>query len=107
MKNSPGAKQNVIVLFLLAAAAAPAEVLRLEKSADAMGSTFSIVLYGEDRIRMEAAADAAFEEVRRLDELLSNYKPDSEWSLVNKNAAGKPVKVSPELFRLLSACWEY
>ena len=27
---------------------------------------------------MEAAADAAFDEVRRLDNLLSNYKPDSE-----------------------------
>ena len=36
---------------------------------------------------MEAAVDAAFDEVRRLDELLSNYKPDSEWSQVNRNAA--------------------
>jgi len=107
MKNSPKAKHNVITLFLLAILAAPAETLRLEKSADAMGSTFSIVLYGEDRIKMEAAADAALDEVRRLDELLSNYKPDSEWSLVNRNAAGGPVKVSPELFRLLSACWDY
>jgi thiamine biosynthesis lipoprotein len=107
MKISPTVKQNVLVLFLLAAAAAPAEVLRLEKSADAMGSTFSVALYGEDRIKMEAAADAALDEVRRLDELLSNYKPDSEWSQVNKNAAVKPVRVSPELFRLLAACWEY
>jgi len=107
VQNAPKIKQIVLVLFLLAATAAPAEVLRLEKSADAMGSTFSIALYGEDRIKMEAAADAAFDEVRRLDELLSNYKPDSEWSQVNKNAAEKPVRVSPELFRLLSDCWEY
>jgi thiamine biosynthesis lipoprotein len=95
-------------LFLLAATAAPAqELLRLEKSADAMGSTFSIALYGDDRIKMEAAADAAFDEVRRLDELLSNYKPDSEWSLVNRNAAQKPVKVSAELFRLIADCLAY
>ena len=107
MKISPKVKQIVLVLFLLAAAAAQAEGLRLEKSADAMGSTYSIALYGDDRIRMEAAADAAFDEVRRLDELLSNYKPDSEWSEVNRNAAVSPVRVSPELFGLLSACWEY
>ena len=72
-----------------------------------MGSTYSIALYGYDRIQMEAAADAAFDEVRRLDELLSNYKPDSEWSQVNRHAAARPVKVSPELFQLLSACLEY
>jgi thiamine biosynthesis lipoprotein len=107
MKISPKVKQNVVVLFLLAALAAPAEEWRLEKSADAMGSTFTVALYGDDRIKMEAAADAALDEVRRLDALLSNYKPDSEWSLVNKRAAAKPERVSPELFRLLSACWEY
>jgi len=39
--------------------------------------------------------------------MLSNYKPDSEWTQVNRHAAEKPFKVSPELFRLLSACLEY
>jgi FAD:protein FMN transferase len=105
-------KQNVLVLFLLAAVrgpgtAAPQELLRLQKSADAMGSTYTVELYGYDRVKMEAAADAALEEARRLDDLLSNYKPDSEWSEVNRSAAERPVKVSPELFQLLSACIEY
>jgi thiamine biosynthesis lipoprotein len=83
------------------------ELLRLEKSADAMGSTYSIAVYGSDRVRMEAAIDAAFDEVRRLDDLLSNYKPASEWSEVNRDAAQKPVKVSVELFQLLQDCVEY
>ena len=91
----------------LPAAYGQQELLRLEKSADAMGSTYSIALYGYDRIKMEAAADAAFDEVRRLDELLSNYQPGSQWSEVNRNAGLGPVKVSPELFQLLSACLEY
>jgi FAD:protein FMN transferase len=108
-KNSPKYEQNVLVLFLLALPAAygQQELLRLEKSADAMGATYSIALYGYDRVKMEAAADAAFDEVRRLDELLSNYQPGSQWSEVNRNAAIQPVKVSPELFQLLAACVGY
>jgi len=112
LKISCQHKQSMLVLFLLTAlrpgpAAAPQELLRLQKSADAMGSTYTVELYGYDRIKMEAAADAALDEARRLDDLLSNYKPESEWSQVNRLAAQHPVKVSPELFRLLAACWEY
>jgi thiamine biosynthesis lipoprotein len=114
MKISPKTKQIVIVLFLLAASAMwvgaasdGPELLRLDKSADAMGSTYSVELYGTDRVQMEAAADAALDEARRLDELLSNYKPESEWSQVNQHAAEKPMRISPELFQLLAACVEY
>jgi thiamine biosynthesis lipoprotein len=103
-------KQFVVVLFLLAIfgpGAARSEELRLESSADAMGSTYSLVLYGQDRARLEMASEEAFDEVRRLDRLLSNYRPESEWSQVNRYAAERPVKVSAELFQLLSACVEY
>lgn len=72
-----------------------------------MGSTYTVELYGTDRIAMEAAADAAFDEVHRLDNMLSNYKPDSELSQVNQRAAKGPVKVSPEFFQLLERCQEY
>src|SRR5262245_13158644 len=98
-------EQFVIVLFL--SVALTAQPLRLEKSADAMGSTYTIELYGSDRIAMEAAVDAAFDEVRRLDDVLSNYKRDSEWSEINRRAPDKPAPVSAELFALLSACVEY
>lgn len=102
-------KQYVVVLFLsaLCAPRARPEQLRLESSVDAMGSAYSLVLYGEDRARLEGASEEAFEEVRRLDRLLSNYRPESEWSKVNREAASHPVKVSAELFRLLADCVEY
>ena len=107
-KISPIFKQFVVVLFLSGTLAADQpELLRLEESGDAMGATYSIVLYGYDRVKMEAAVDAAFDEVRRLDEMLSNYRADSEWSEVNRHAAEKPVKLSPELFQLLSASLAY
>jgi thiamine biosynthesis lipoprotein len=97
-------------LFLLAVfgpLANSSEELRLEASVEAMGSAYSLVLYGEDRGRLEAASEDAFEEVRRLDRMLSNYRPASEWSEVNRHAAERPVMVSVELFQLLSACVEY
>src|SRR5258705_6173232 len=99
-------KHFVVVLFL-SAVFARSEELRLESSAEAMGSTYSVVLYGDDRARLEAASEDAFEEVRRLDRMLSNYLPSSEWSEVNRDAAARPVKVSDELFRLLTACQDY
>lgn len=99
----------VLLGLCLAGALSPqtAELLRLEKTGDAMGSTFTIEIYGRDRIAMEAAVDAAFDEVRRLDDLMSNYKPDSVWSEINRTAARRPVAVSPEMFRLLEQCLEY
>lgn len=100
-----------LLLLVGEAAAAPGittpDLLRLEESVDSMGSTYSVVVYGTDRQRMLAAVEQSFEEARRLDHLLSNYRPSSEWSEVNRYAAERPVKVSQELFDLISACMDY
>jgi thiamine biosynthesis lipoprotein len=98
----------MIPWLLAAALALPAEPpVRYEASVDAMGSTFSIAAWGSDRDTLAAAVDMALEEARRLDRLLSNYRPESDWSQVNKNAAEREVAVSQELFDLLAACVEY
>ena len=85
----------------------PTGLLRLDENGDAMSATFSIVLYGHDREEMEAAVNAAFAEVARLDAMLSNHRAESEWSQVNRRAAEGPVKVSAELFQLLYSCMVY
>jgi FAD:protein FMN transferase len=99
--------QAVIALLLLFAPMLNAEMLRMEASVEAMGSAYSIVAYDEDRYALQAGVDAAFDEVRRLDALMSNYKPASELSKINQLAADHPVVVSQETFDLLSACLEY
>jgi len=81
--------------------------LRAEGSVDAMGGAFTIVAYGQDRTRLETAIAQALEEARRLDRELSNYRPESEWSEVNRMAGQRPVHISRELFELLSACVSY
>ena len=98
-------KHIVVFLFLAAISVqASTEPLRLEESLDAMGTTYSVVIYGSDRYKLMAAAEAAFDEASRLDEMLSNYRQESEWSTVNREAAEHPVHVSQELFDLLSYC---
>jgi thiamine biosynthesis lipoprotein len=83
------------------------ELLRIVEHGDAMGATYSVVLYGQDQEEMEATVNAAFTEVARLDALLSNYRAESEWSALNRRADEEPVRVSPELFQLLAKCMMY
>ena len=85
----------------------PPEMLRLERSLDAMGTTYTVALYGTDRFAMDAAVEEAFEEVHRLDLVMSNYRPESEWSKLNREASRAAVRVSEETFDLLSRCIEY
>jgi thiamine biosynthesis lipoprotein len=96
-----------VVLWLLQAPSAHAELRRYEYSADAMGGTFSIAVYADSRPRADAATADAFAELRRLDGMLSNYRPDSQWSEVNRDAAGRAVRVPTELFELVSEALEY
>jgi FAD:protein FMN transferase len=103
-------KFAVLSLFIATAALSwPQGALtqRVEANVDAMGSTYSIVAYGEDEARLRAAVEDASDEAKRLDQLLSNYIPSSEWSQVNREAADHPVRISTELFQLLAACVEY
>src|ERR1039457_2108397 len=87
--------------LLLASSAFSQTLFRLEKSSGAMGSVFSIALYGADREKLEAAAAAALDEARRLDALLSNYQPGSEGHRAHSSAPPTPVGLSVELFGLL------
>lgn len=82
-------------------------LLRVEGSIDAMGTGFTIVAYGDDRGRLQSAVAQGLEEARRLDAMLSNYKPSSEWSEINREAADHPVHISKEMYDLLAACQEY
>src|SRR5580693_3987137 len=106
-RGSLSAKYILLLVSALLARAAQPELLKVEGSVDAMGTAFSIVAYGQDAGLLQSAVNQGLEEARRLDEMLSNYKPASEWSAVNRTAGNGPVHITPELFQLLSACVEY
>ena len=99
----------LLVCFLSVSVRAQGERnnVRVEVSDEAMGTTFTVVVHGRDREALALAARAALAEAVRLDNLLSNFKTDSEWSAMNREAARAPFVVSPELFNVLEACLTY
>ena len=69
-----------------------------------MGVDFRIVVYSSSSETAENAARLAFEKISRLDEILSDYKDDSELSRLSKRSgSGKTVPLSKDLWRVLSA----
>jgi len=68
---------------------------------DAMATRFEIVLHGENSVTLQAAGEEALNEVERLEDQLSLYRPASEIAHLNCRAARGPVKVTPALFALL------
>lgn len=68
----------------------------------AMGTTYSLFLYTSDRRRATQLSEEVWEEVDRIEDLLSNYRETSELSRINRLAADAPVTTDPETFRFLT-----
>ena len=80
---------------------------RFESSATIMGSELRIACHAPTKRLAAGAVTAAFDEARRIDAFLSHYKPDSELSRINAEAAEAPVTVSEEMADLLARCRAY
>ena len=72
-----------------------------------MGTRCAVELWSEDREKGEAAIASVFDDMHRIDRLMSTWKEDTEISRVNRDAGKHPVKISEELFRLLQTSVEY
>ncbi|HEU4387170.1 MAG TPA: FAD:protein FMN transferase [Blastocatellia bacterium] len=72
-----------------------------EETRRAMWTQFEIVAYGPNRAKLAEAADAAFDEIDRLDRQMSNYSETSDLTYINRNAARVPIAAEGELFGLL------
>jgi thiamine biosynthesis lipoprotein len=72
-----------------------------------MGTAISVELWSEDRRKGEAAIDAVMAEMHRIDRAMSPFKPESDLSRINREAAIADVPVSEELFHLLACANEF
>ena len=67
-----------------------------------MAVDFRIVLYANDRAQAEAAAAAAFDRVKKLNDVFSDYDAESELRrLSDRSGPGTPLKVSDDLWQVL------
>ncbi len=72
-----------------------------KRSLGLMGSNFDITVVAQDKATAQAFIDTAVNEIYRIEQLISSWKPDSQTSAINNNAGIKPVKVNKELFDLI------
>ena len=66
-----------------------------------MGTRVHAEIWNEDAQAAQGALAAVMTEMRRIDELMSPYKNDSELSRLNQSGYAQPTTVSRELFELL------
>jgi FAD:protein FMN transferase len=74
---------------------------KLEYHGTAMGTTVSLYFWTDDEVKAAKAAEAVFNEMKRIDHVMTTWTPDSEVSKVNAAAGDKPVAVSEETFTVI------
>ncbi len=65
-----------------------------------MGGRFDISIVATDSLTAEQNINEVIAEISRIENLISDWKTDSQVSEVNQNAGIKPVKVDREVFEL-------
>jgi len=85
----------------------PAHAQWLSREDAIMGTAIHVELWTDDPMAGEAAIDAVMDEMRRIDREMSPFKPESELSRINREAADHPVPISVEMFDILSRSIEF
>ena len=92
----------VIAIVALVAGVAHADRERkIVRTDTAMGTVVQVTFWTDDEPGAARAAAAAFEELRRLDAMMTTWTDDSEVSKINAAAGKKAVAVSAETFAVI------
>jgi len=91
--------KRCLFLLLFFAIATQAQVLR-KRTTLLMGGRFEITIVAKDSLTAELNIDTCIKEISRIEYLISDWKPQTQVSEVNRNAGIKPVKVNREVFEL-------
>lgn len=92
---------RILLSLLLLGCTAIAEETRFVFERGLMGTRFAITCHGSDETVARAAADEAFKRGAEINAVASDYIAGSELLRLSEKI-GTPVKVSPQLFDLLS-----
>lgn len=98
-------RKIIISLLLLILIASCTSLKKIEQTKELMGTFVTITVYDEDTKKAEKTITAAFEEIERIENLLSNYKKTSEVFLLNEN--GEIDEASNEFIYVLGKSLRY
>ena len=73
----------------------------------AMGTVFEIATYGANLTQASQAMDHAFQEIDRLEQVMSLYKTTSDLSQLNRTAHLQAQTVSPDLYQVIQESQHY
>jgi FAD:protein FMN transferase len=91
---------KILFLFILISSlSGHSQVLR-KRTTLLMGGRFDISIVANDSLTAEQNINEVIAEISRIENLISDWKVDSQVSEVNQNAGIKPVKVDREVFEL-------
>jgi FAD:protein FMN transferase len=107
LRRDPVRICGALLAAICATACTAAHAEWLYRDAPIMGTRCDVELWADDHAKGEAAISAVFDELRRIDNEFSTYKPESEVSRVNALAAKEPLRISRELFDLIATSIEY
>jgi FAD:protein FMN transferase len=79
----------------------------IHKKKFVMGTVFEIVAYDASSARASAAIDDAFQEIVRLDGIMSNYKPESNLSRLNRTTHFHAEAVPTDLYNVIEESIRY
>jgi FAD:protein FMN transferase len=85
--------------MLLSSLCLSAQALR-HRTTTLMGSRWDITIVAKDSLTAEQNIDTVIKEVSRIEYLISDWKPETQVSQVNRNAGIGPVKVDREVLDL-------
>jgi len=97
----------VLCAWAVSLGAQSTPLVRYEASHPAMGTVYVVAAYGRDRDYLAGVVGEVFDEIDRLDNQMSNYKPESELSGINREAGKRDVVVEPQFFQLLVDSYRY
>ena len=86
---------------LVAQGASRSELRELSRAWPVMGTMLTITVWGRDTAALLRAAHEARDSIRLVDSLMSNFRPESEISRLNRNAGGEPQPISAHTMHVL------
>jgi len=72
-----------------------------------MGTAVDVELWSDDATKANEALAAVIAEMHHIDDTMSPFKPDSELSRINREAAEHPVPISREMYDILAKSIEF